>query len=283
MDLINKQVLHKNFGKGNIVDCNAAYVVVQFKSGIKEFVYPDAFEKYLTLVDKKAANSVDKILEKLEIEREIEEQKIEEQKAIELEEHQRQLRIEKLKKYKIHSSSQVAFNCKEEELDTVFAGWRIFTGTIKSGVNKGKINKLIRVQQNSACLITSKEIGAHEKDRYIAGFFMVDEGFAGRLCEDGYIPAHKDYRIKLTEDISKKMPFWKYYVNERYPDNMTWSGRYRYFDNAVMAQILKDIVLLNSEQQDRSQEFFDYFCLINQIEEQDIAEPSGPLMRLKKK
>lgn len=279
MDLISKQVLHKIFGKGSIIDCNDSYVEVQFKSGIKEFVYPDAFEKYLTLVDKKAADSVDKILEKLELERAIEEQKIEEQKAIELEEQQRILRLEKLKKYKIHSSSQVAFNCLEEELDTVFADWKIFTGRIKSGVNKDKINKLIRVQQNSVCLITSKDAGANEKDRYISGFFMANEGFAGKLCEDGYIPAHKDYRIKLTKEESKKMPFWKYYLNEKYPDNMTWSGRYRYFDNTVMAQILKDIVLLK-DGQGQSREFFDYFCLVNQIEEEDISEPNGPLMRV---
>ncbi len=279
MDLINKQVVHKSFGKGSIVDCNDDYVVVQFKSGNKDFVYPDAFEKYLSLVDKKAADSVDKILEKLETEREIEEQRIEEEKAIELEEQKRLLRIEKLKKHKIHDSSQVAFNCKEEELETVFADWKIFTGRIKSGVNKDRINKLVRVQQNSACLITSKGMGASEKDRYITGFFMVDEGFAGRICEDGYIQAHADYRIKLTEEEQRKMPFWKYYVNQRYPDNMTWSGRYRYFDNVVMAQILKDIVSLKSGQQDDSQEFFDYFCLVNQIEEKDIPMPDGPLMR----
>lgn len=280
MDLTNKQVVHKIFGKGSIVDWNDDYVVVNFKSGSKEFVYPDAFEKYLTIVDKRAANSVDKILEKLEIEREIEEQRIEEKRVMELEEQQRLLRIEKLKKQRIHKSSQVAFNCKAEELESVFNDWRIFTGTIKSGVNKGKINKLIRVQQNSACLITSKNSGASEKERYITGFYMVDENFVGRLCEDGYIPAHPDYRIKLTKEEAKTMPFWKYYVNERYPDNMTWSGRYRYFDNVLMAQILKDILSLKGVQQNQPQEIFDYFCLVNQIEEQDIPVPNGPLTRL---
>lgn len=281
MDLMNKEVTHKSFGKGSIVDCNEAYVVVKFKTGNKEFVYPDAFDNYLTLVDKKTADSVDKILEKLETEREIEEQRIEEEKAIELEEQQRLLRIEKLKKHKIHSSSQVAFNCRGEELDTVFSEWGIFTGTIKSGVNEGKTNKLIRVLQNTACLITAKDSGAPEKERYIKGLFMVDDGFAGRLCEDGFMPAHPDYRIKLSEEESKRMPFWKYYVNERYPDNMTWSGRYRYFANAVMAGILKDILSLINDREDHCQEIFDYFCLINQIDEKDIAEPDGPLTRIK--
>ncbi len=281
MNLINKKVEHKIFGIGIIVDCNEEYVVVRFESGNKEFVYPDAFEKYLTLVDKKTADSVDKILEKLETEREIEEQRIEEEKTIEQEELKRLSRIEKLKKYKIHKTSQVAFNCSEEELDTVFADWKIFTGTIKSGVNKGKLNKLVRVQQNSACLITSKGSSTLEKDRYITGLFMVGEGFVGKLCDDGYIPAHPDYRIMLSAEESKRMPFWRYYANVGYPDNMSWSGRYRYFDNVIMAKILSDIVSLNDEQQNQSQEFFDYFCLVNQIGKQDMPVPDGPLTRIK--
>lgn len=284
MDLTNKQVLHKSFGKGNIVDCDDSYLVINFKTGDKKFVYPDAFDGYLKLVDKKAANTVDKILQLQEKERKIEEEKIEKEKAKELEEQQRLVRIEKLiKGHKIHTSSQVVFNCEAEELDNIFTDWKIFTGTIKSGVNKGKTNKLIRVHQNSACLITSKDIGAPEKDRYILGLYMVDENFIGRLCEDGYIPAHSDYRIKLTEEESKKMPFWKYYVSNKYKNNMTWnSGIYRYFDNIWMAQILKDLVELKREQQDTdiSQEFFDYFCFVNNIEEKNIPMPDGPLMRL---
>lgn len=283
MDLTNKQVLHKSFGKGNIVDCGDYYMVINFKTGNKKFVYPDAFDGYLELVDKKAANSVDKILQIQEKERKIEEDKIEKEKAIELEEQQRLDKIEKLlKSHKIHNSSQVAFNCEKEELNEIFTDWKTFTGSIKSGVNKGKTNKLIRVHQNSACLITSKDSGAPEKDRYILGLYMVDENFIGRLCEDGYIPAHSDYKIKLTEEESKKMLFWKYYANDKYQNNMTWnSGRYRYFDNLWLAQILKDLVELRSEQkeQDISQEFFDYFCFINNIEEKSISKPEGPLMR----
>lgn len=61
---------------------------------------------------------------------------------------------------------------------------------------------------------------------------------------------------------------------------MTWSGRHRYFDNIVMAQILKDLIELKSEQEAQLQEFFDYFCTVNQIEE-DIPEPKGPLTRVK--
>ncbi len=284
MDLTNKQVLHKCFGKGNIVDCDDSYMLINFKTGNKKFVYPDAFDGYLQLVEKKAADSVEKLLQLQRKERKIEEDKIEKEKAQVFEEQQRMERIKKLvKSHKIHDSSQLAFNCDAEELDNIFTDWNIFTGTIKSGVNKGKINKLIRAHQNSACLITSKDLGSPEKDRYIAGLYMVDEKFIGRLCEDGYIPAHTDYKIKLSEDEYKKMPFWKYYANSKYQNNITWnSGRYRYFDNIWMAQILKDLIELRSEEkeQDISQEFFDYFCFVNNIEEKNISKPDGPLMRL---
>ena len=284
MDLTNKQVLHKSFGKGSIVDCNDSYLLINFKSGNKKFIYPDAFGDYLKLVDKKAADSVDKILQVQERERKIEEARIEEEKAQELEEHQRKVRIEKLLKgHKIHATSQVVFNCKKEELDSIFTDWKISTGTIKSGVNKGKINKLIRVHQNSVCLITSREAGRPEKERYIKGFYMVEENFIGRLCEDGFIPAHPEYRIKLTEEESKKMPFWKYYINTKYPNNMTWnSGGYRYFDNIWMAQILKDMLALKGEQEDSEiyQQFYDYFCLLNLIDEKELPKPDGPLTRL---
>ena len=190
MDLTNKQVLHKSFGKGKIVDFNDSYMLINFKSGNRKFVYPDAFDGYLKLVEKEAANSVDKILQIQEKERKIEEEKIEKEKVEEFEEQQRLERIDKLiKSHKMHSSSQVAFNCDKDELNDIFTDWKTFTGTIKSGDNKGKTNKLIRVHQNSACLITSKDSGAKEKDRCILGLYMVDEKFMGRLCEDGYIPS----------------------------------------------------------------------------------------------
>lgn len=282
MDLTNKQVLHKSFGKGSIVDCGDSYMVIHFASGNKKFVYPDAFGEYLKLLDKKAADSIDKILQIQDLERENEAAKIEREKDKELEEQQHVLRMEKLlKNHKIHVSSQVAFNCESEGLDSTFTEWRIFTGTIKSGVNEGKPNKLIRVHQNSACLITAKDADAPEKDRYIAGVYMVDESFMGRLCEDGYIPAHSHYRIKLTEQESKEMLFWKYYKNNRYSDNMTWnSGSYRYFDNIWMAQILKDIASLRGYDSNLMQEFLNYFCFLNHIEEKNIPKPDGPLMRL---
>jgi hypothetical protein len=76
------------------------------------------------------------------------------------------------------------------------------------------------------------------------------------------------------------MLFWNYIVNEKYPQNMTWnSGNYRYFDNVWMAQILKDIIALKKEPQEREaiQNMFELFCKINQIDEKELTKASGAL------
>ena len=47
----NIEVLHKAFGKGPVVATNGQYFTVKFESAQKTFVYPDIFEKFLTLAD----------------------------------------------------------------------------------------------------------------------------------------------------------------------------------------------------------------------------------------
>lgn len=47
----NLEVMHKSFGKGVVVAVNGKYLSVKFASVEKKFVYPDAFESFLTLAD----------------------------------------------------------------------------------------------------------------------------------------------------------------------------------------------------------------------------------------
>ena len=47
----NIEVLHKAFGKGVITSINGKYITVKFGNVQKIFVYPDIFEKFLTLAD----------------------------------------------------------------------------------------------------------------------------------------------------------------------------------------------------------------------------------------
>ena len=51
MNLENLEVKHKAFGLGVIVASQGKYITVKFDSVTKTFVYPDIFEKFLTLAD----------------------------------------------------------------------------------------------------------------------------------------------------------------------------------------------------------------------------------------
>ena len=51
MVLDNLQVRHKTFGLGTVVANDGKYIKVKFDNVEKNFVYPDSFEKFLTLAD----------------------------------------------------------------------------------------------------------------------------------------------------------------------------------------------------------------------------------------
>lgn len=283
MNLINKKVTHKRFGMGSIVEHNDSSIEIHFESENKKFVFPDVFEKHLKMHDQSIANSLEKMIQEKEMERKEEESKKEEERKLHRKKQELRLEYEKLmKNHKLHPESQMVFWCDPEEQNRSLSEWKVFSGEIKSGTNKGKPNKPIRLHQNSAVLLTEIDDSKPEKDRRILGVYMVKEGFIGKLCEDGYIPAHSTYRIELTEQESEQMLFWKYYVNEKHPHKMTWNtGKYRYFDNLWMAQILHDIVSLKGDPKERelAQQFFEHFCKMNQLTEQELQKPNGALMR----
>ncbi|WP_042351563.1 hypothetical protein [Bacillus massiliigorillae] len=284
MNLINKKVTHKRFGMGSIVKQNDSRIEIHFASENKIFVFPDVFGKHLKLHDKSDAKSIDEIIQKKENERKEEEWKQEEEKKLQRKKWELHLEYEKLMKHhELHPKSQMVFWCDAEEQNSSVSEWKVFSGVIKSGNNKGKPNKPIRLRPNSAVLLTAIDSSMPEKDRRILGVYMVDEGFVGKLCENGYIPAHSKYRLQLTKEESDQLLFWKYYINEKSPEKMTWNtGKYRYFDNSWMAQILLDIISLKSEPNERelAQQFFKHFCKMNQIIEQELPKPNGAIMRI---
>lgn len=284
MNLLNEHVAHKSFGQGRVVGNNDSYIEVRFPLGVKKFVFPDAFGTHLVLVDPKLAELVDNMKQDIQKKRREKELELERLKAMEEAKRKRLLEREELiKNHKLSPVSQVAFWCDEAEQDKVFAEWKVFTGLRKSGVHAGMPNRLVRLHHNSCCVITAREPDTPEEERRIVGLFMVDESIIGRLCVDGYIPAHSEYRLRLSDGESRKLLFWNYYINERYPNNMTWnSGRYRYFANVWMAQILQKIVSLKegSEELELAQIILEYFCQMNRLTETDLPKPNGALLRV---
>jgi hypothetical protein len=284
MNLINKKVTHERFGMGSIVKYNDSSIEIHFASENKKFVFPDVFGKHLKLHDKSVANSLEKIIQKKETERKEEEWKKEEEKKLHRKNQELRWGHEKLmKNHKLHPESQMVFWCDTEEQNSSFSEWKVFSGVIKSGNNKGKPTKPIRLHSNSAVLLTAIDSSMPEKDRRILGVYMVNEDYIGKLCEDGYIPAHSKYRLQLTEQESDQMLFWEYYVNGKFPEKMTWNtGKYRYFDNSWMAQMLLDIVSLKSDPKEReqAQQFFEHFCKMNLIKAEELPKPNGALTRI---
>jgi hypothetical protein len=285
MNLIDNKVTHKSFGVGTIVEHSDSYIKIHFSSGDKRFIFPDAFESYLTLKNKASRDFVEKMIEKKEKEQNKIDMELERKKALKLKEKQRILQIEKhLKNLKIHPSSQAAFSCKPQDINNIFEDWKVSVGAIKKGKNAGQPNKPIRLNLNSACLLTSRDADMSEKDRCIIGVYMAKEDFIGKLCKDGLVPAHSKYRLRLSKEESEKILFWNYYINEKFPNNMTWnSDKFRYFENIFMAQILRDILSMRKDSDDfeLAQNFFEYFCEMNHIDENEIPDPNGVLIRSK--
>ncbi len=54
----NLEVNHKSFGKGVVIFQQGKYITVQFDAVKKVFVYPDAFETFLTLADGTVPNEI---------------------------------------------------------------------------------------------------------------------------------------------------------------------------------------------------------------------------------
>lgn len=278
MNLINEEITHKVFGNGSIVDQNESVITVNFNDGIKKFVYPDAFGTFIKLNDRDAARNLQKIITEMEIEKEALEKKRQEEIEQQLLEQQRR---DKIKNLKIHESSQIVLWLDEEEQQYVFTDWQVSSGKVQNGINKGQPNKVARLRPNSACLLTARDSDQPETERRILGLYMVTESFIGEeLSDDGMIPAHTEFRIKLTEQEAARLLFWNYYVNKNFPHRMTWnSGKFRYFDNIWTAQIIKDIIAVSADKEniERAERFLEYFCEMNQLDMNNIPAASGAL------
>ncbi len=277
MNLLNEEITHKVFGEGDIVDQDESFITVDFDEEIKRFVYPDAFGKFITLKDRDTAESLNKIISQRMAEKEALEKKRNEEREQQLLEQQRKERIKNLK---IHESSQIVFWLDEEERQNVFTDWKVSTGKIQGGKNKGEPNRPARLSLNSAGLLTERNSEEPEKDRRILGFYMVNETFFDDGSKDGMIPAHKEYRMKLTEQEAEKMLFWNYYMNKNYPERMSWnSGKYRYFDNIWLAQILQDVIAIKVDEEEikAAKKFLEHFCNMNALDIDNIPRANGAL------
>lgn len=142
MNVIHEQVQHQQYGFGNVTEQTERIITVQFCEGygIKKFLYPSAFEKYLVLCNPALQEQIKQINEEL---RQIREQIESERKQREKEAEKRQAQIEAKRKQREEEAEkrQAEERLKQLELKRAAAKKRT---PIKSGTKKTPAKSLDR-------------------------------------------------------------------------------------------------------------------------------------------
>ena len=259
MDIINKPVLHKTFGKGKICDITDQVVTVHFANQEKKFVFPDAFREHLILSDAGSRKYVEKVISEIDMAK-----RKRFQKEILEAEHKKLL-----KSLPLNDNAQAAFGCIHNDAQKVIEEQCVFTGNYRSGKSVGQPRVASKLYPNSVCLLTARSKKEHESSRYIWGAFMVRDDFEGAKCKDGIIRAHDKYQIFLSGNEEKKLLFWKHFEPTSNSSERKWgSVEFKYFANSTMAYILCDIYKLKQDtnQKKLCEQFINYFCELNNID-----------------
>lgn len=255
MNLVGEYVNHDKFGKGVVKLIEDDKIEVEFNFGIKKFLYPEVFKKFMRIEDKTYKDYVDEIL-----------YEIDKENIIKLQEEEKEMkRLERVRTLKVSNNSQAVFGFMDNKVEEVLNTWSVFTGTYISGVSKGEPRIPQRLNVNSACLLTMKPEGASEDERRIIGAFMVPDNFKADQCKDGIINAHEDYRIMLDTE-KEKLLFWDYCALK--PKSMSWGKcELKYFSNTEMQNILSEMmkIIKDEDKCKKVQEFYEYFCSVNKI------------------
>jgi hypothetical protein len=262
MDLINSKVQHKVFGTGRILGLNDNIVSIQFGVETRKFIFPDAFRNYLNMTEQRSRKYIDGILNEIDT-------KSLQKKEAEARAEEKRRTLERLP---FHALSQAAFQFVENDKQRVLKSWSVFTGNYRTGMNRGKPRIPSRIYPNSACLLTGCNKNDSEEKRYIWGVYMVRDDFFGTDCMDGQIPAHDDYRMILNDTESENLLFW----NMAGVNSISkWgSAEMKYLSNRTVASILHNILLMKqgTDQEQLCEEFLDYFCKLNKIDKEQIAQ-----------
>lgn len=254
MQIIGKAVKHGSFGQGIVTAQAENKITVCFSQGEKNFLYPDAFSKFLFLKDEALQKELSALCD----------QQIKKQKERQKQLFSHQERMQRLRSLKINENSQTVFNLTEAQLEEAFSVKEVFCGKFLSGYSKGRPRTAVRVQPNSACLLTYCPRGKEEKERIIAGVFMTAEDFVGKECDTGIIPAHEKYFLRLLPQ--EQLLFWDYF--EKNSSIKSWGSiPFQYFSNQTMRQILLDMkaAAKTQPQEEQIAAFYHYFCKVNQL------------------
>lgn len=167
------------------------------------------------------------------------------------------------------------FVCYESQM---LRDWTVMGGTHHTGDRAGETIPFKKTRPNTLCVMTTRNPQDTEADRYIFGVYLINSADPGDEWTWGSAEAHPKYRLALTRQETRHLPFWKYYANSENPGNPKWAtGLHRYQSDVQCAQILRDIAELKRGTRDEAlaREFFDHYCSLTDIDPAALPSPKG--------
>ena len=167
----------------------------------------------------------------------------------------------------------------------ILVDWKMSAGeNISEGERKGTKRKLSKSINGGLCILTTNmPEEKNEEKRLIFGVFISDKFEEGKENLSGFVQCTSKYKIKLSADEAKKILFWNYYKNKVNSENPRWgSGLFRYIDDCISAQILRDILSIKMGTLDEvlANEILDYYCKIKGLDREAIPRRSGALAKI---
>jgi len=265
VSIIGATVKHKVFGTGTVTALTDEVVTVSFYGVERRFIYPDAFEKFLTFSCQELQTHIEEEILKRAIIAKRQKKYEQEQRA----------RRQKLLNYRIAANSHLVVNVPCEQVDNVLQTLSFSTGVYFSGESIGMPRIADRVKPNSVCFITSCQKEQAERERMLVGAFMVAEDFFGDEAGNGIVKGHPKHHLAMPEN--QYLNFWEL-ADQSAP--LRWGKTaFRYCSAALANRMLSEMVAVvqETDQEEKSLELYQYFCAINQLrhlveQKQDDAE-----------
>ena len=162
-----------------------------------------------------------------------------------------------------------AFVCYEARM---LLDWKAEAGedVDDNGVHKGR--RISNASTNSLAVLTTTLPSRSAKERIIFGVFITGIVDEGDDFNTGYVKVQGDYRIELTPNEAKQLKFENYYKNS--DGGTRWGqGLYRYLKDSVCVQILKDIVDIKQDinEKEHAKRVLEYYCRIKGIRIEDSS------------
>ncbi|NCB06087.1 MAG: hypothetical protein EOM69_11300 [Clostridia bacterium] len=151
---------------------------------------------------------------------------------------------------------------------------------VPTGPSSGGAELLEGIEEGSLCILTTRDPGSCEAERYVFAVFLADRSYREETWREGYLSTRLPYKIKLSPMEAHSLPLWYYHRNPSRSDMPYWGTvTHRMVDAEAAALLLRDITLVKAGTADEelSREMFQVFCRINHLTLAPDAVPRGAL------